>query len=62
VINLTDKLVEFICPECKKQLVWATVSSKVLCNGCSCWVDFNDLKNPNVLVVEVDEPQQLTIF
>ncbi|MEG6585723.1 hypothetical protein [Dendrosporobacter sp. 1207_IL3150] len=57
-----NKLVEFICPTCDKQLIWAKESAKVLCNSCSDWVEFNDLKNPRIIIEEVDEPTQLTIF
>lgn len=57
-----DKLVEFICPTCNKQLVWAKENSKVLCNVCFDWIELKDLKKPNVLLVEIDEPQQLSMF
>ena len=56
-----ERLYEFRC-SCGKKLVWAIRDAKVLCNRCDNWVEFKDLENPKSYVVEIDKPEQLSMF
>ncbi len=55
-------LIQFICPKCGKELVWALETAKVQCNGCFTWVQAKDIKDKNKCKLSDDTSDQLTMF
>lgn len=50
--------VEFVCPNCKKQLAWAIPSVSMSCPKCGTWVtDQNRLVGKIELYLPVDSDQ-----
>lgn len=57
-----EELYEFICP-CGQFLIWGKKSAKVLCKRCSSWVEFTDLKNPQIQTLPDEEDNgQIIMF
>lgn len=55
------QLIQFICPKCKKQLVWANETAIVYCKKCDRWVRFHDIKESNPAKMD-PERDQLSLF
>ncbi len=41
-----DKLYQFVCIKCKRELAWVLSASSVYCPDCRRWTGFQDIKNP----------------
>ena len=57
-----SELIEFICPKCKRSLVWTLEPFQVKCNKCSLWVKGSDLGLNAKRINIVDNPEQLEMF
>lgn len=58
-----EELAEFICPRCKKQLLWVIDKALVRCNTCFKTIQYKDLKSPNKCEISYsEETEQLKLF
>ncbi len=60
---METKLMEFICPKCKKSLTWANQTAIVYCKRCDKWVRAKDIKEVNPARMDAEgDNNQLTLF
>jgi NMD protein affecting ribosome stability and mRNA decay len=59
--DIIPKLLEFVCPKCGRQLVWAPERSSVLCNGCYKWIYPKNLKSPKRVDI-INNNEQIVMF
>ena len=60
---METKLMEFICPKCKKSLTWANQAAIVYCKRCDKWVRAKDIKEATPARMDAEgDNHQLTLF